>query len=164
MTTTAPQPTSASAIQHSPAHRIVVGMDEHPASVAALRFAATEAAYRGGEVQAVHVWQIPALWGVEGSWPADLQPDSFIHERLQKTADTVQAERARAGEPAVSITVEVVQGNPAVTLSAVAEGCALLVLGTRHHNRLFGSVSLAAAKHPTYPIVLVPPPAEPARR
>lgn len=159
MTITVPAP-SLSAVVPNPVearNRVVVGMDDDPASVAALRFAATEAAYRGGEVLAVHVWHYPAMWGYP-VWPEQTDLGSYISDQLRQTADAVLAERAEAGEPSVSITVEVVQGVTAPTLHHAARDAALLVVGARHHSLLLGSVSRAASNHPPCPVVVVPAP------
>lgn len=133
-------------------------MDDDPASLAALRFAATEAAYRGADVLAVHVWHYPPMWGYP-VWPEQLDLGSYISDKLNQTADAISAERADAGDPAVSIKVEVVQGVTAATLHEIASDAALLVLGARHHSLLLGSVSRACSNHPPCPVVVVPAPA-----
>lgn len=159
MTTTAP--TTAPALEHinsTPGQgRVVVGMDDDPASLAALRFAVTEAAFRGGDVLAVHVWHYPAMWGYP-VWPEQTDLGAYISDELRQTANAILAERAEAGEPAVTITVEVVQGVTAAVLHNAAREAALLVLGARHHNFLLGSVSRACSNHPPCPVVVVPAP------
>lgn len=142
--------------QPSGRNRVVVGMDDDPVSVTALRFAAVEAAYRGGDVLAVHVWQYPAMWGYP-IIPEQLDLGPYISTRLQQTVDGVLAERSVAGEPVVSIAVRVVEGIPAAALHTAARDAALLVLGARHHNLLLGSVSRACSNHPPCPVVVVPP-------
>jgi len=142
--------------------RVIVGMDENAVSVTALRFAATEAAYRGGDVLAMSVWHYPYTWGLPTSWPEDADPSAYMLTELQQTVDTVCADRVAAGEPAVTITAEVVQGDAAGMLSYAARGAALLVLGARHHNRLLGSVSQACTSHPPCAVVVVPTADEPA--
>lgn len=145
------------------AARVVVGMDDDPASVAALRFAVTEAAYRGGDVVALHVFHYPSIWGVFPVWPEEGQPAGYISAGLQETVDGVLAERVAAGEPAVEITAVVVEGINADELRRAAAGVALLVLGARHHSRVLGSVSAAVLGHsadgPACPVVVVPAPA-----
>lgn len=162
MTIAVPAP-SPSAVAPDPIdvrNRVVVGMDDDPASVAALRFAATEAAYRGGDVLAVHVWRYPAMWGYP-VWPEQVDLGSFITDQLRQTSHAVLAERSEAGEPTVSITVEVVQGVTAPTLHRAARDAALLVLGARHHSLVLGSVSRACSNHPPCPVVVVPLPPRP---
>lgn len=157
MTTTlpAPSPVDVRKAQVSGDNRVVVGMDDDPVSVAALRFAATEAAYRGCDVLAVHVWQYPTMWGYP-VWPEQDDLGRHLLEQLRDTVRGVLAERSQAGEPAVTISVEVLEGVAATALHDAADGASLLVLGARHHNRLVGSISRACASHPPCPVVVVP--------
>ena len=145
------------------AARVVVGMDDDPASVAALRFAAVEAAYRGGDVVALHVFHYPSIWGVFPVWPEVGQPAGYLSSGLRATVDAVLAERVAAGEPAVPITALVVEGVIADELRRAAAGVGLLVLGARHHSRVLGSVSSTVLSHsadgPACPVVVVPAPA-----
>lgn len=131
-------------------------MDDDAVSVDALRFAAREAAYRGGDVLAVHVWHYPNAWGYPMVWPDETSPGDYILTELRKTVADVQTERSLAGEPEVPISAEVVEGVAAFALNALAAHAGLLVLGTRHHNRFLGSMSQACINHPVCPIVLVP--------
>jgi len=157
ITEPAPSATVASPQFDETRNRVVVGMDDDPASLNALRFAAAEAAYRGGDVLAVHVWHYPAMWGFP-VWPEQTDLGAYISEQLRETANAVLTERAEAGQPIVSIAVEVVQGVTAACLHSAARDAALLVLGARHHSLLLGSVSRAVANHPPCPVVVVPAP------
>lgn len=141
--------------------RVVVGLDNAPESISALRFAATEAAYRGGDVLAVMVWHYPLTWGYPTIWPEAMDPGRYCRYDLRKAIDAVQAERAADGEPVVSITAEAVEGASADRLLAAADGAALLVLGARHHNRLLGSVSQSCVSRALCAVVIVPGPAGP---
>lgn len=73
------------------------------------------------------------------------------------SVDSAQAERAAAGEPLVSVSIEVLEGDAATTPTYAARDAALLVLGTRHHNRLLGSVSQVCVNRPPCAVVVVPP-------
>lgn len=139
--------------------RVVVGLDNAPESISALRFAATEAAYRGGDVLAVTVWQYPMTWGYPTIWPEAMDPGRYCRYDLLKAIETVQAERAVAGEPVVSMTAEVAEGAGADRLLAAADGTAMLVLGARHHSRLLGSVSQSCLSRAHCAVVVVPGPA-----
>lgn len=139
--------------------RVVVGMDDSPGALAALRYAVTEAAYRDGEVLAMHVWQFPTSWGFGGAWADDYDPGVYLTDALTKTVAQLQDERTAAGEKAVRIVTLVKEGFSSRALVAAAEGSALLVLGARHHNRLLGSVSQACINQAPCPIVLIPSPA-----
>jgi nucleotide-binding universal stress UspA family protein len=137
-------------------NRVVVGLDDDPVSVEALRFGATEAAFRGGDVLALHVWHYPSSWGYPMPWPQETSLGALILPELLRTVEQVTSERAAAGETAVAITAKVVQGDDSFALCTAAHGGALLVLGARHHNRLLGSVSQACVNHPPCPVVIVP--------
>lgn len=171
--TTYPATTHAPQLVHLPrfpdpveiGRRVVVGVDDHPAGLAALRFAAAEAAHRGGDVLAVHVWHHPASWGLSATtWGyagvhlPDGEPARRILAALQEWVELVLAERAAGGQSAVVITAEVVEGVDAQTLRATARGASLLVLGARHHSRLLGSVSYAVLAGASCPVAVVPPP------
>lgn len=156
VTITAPAPVSLPTSDAATRHRIVVGMDDDPVSVAALRFAATEAGYRGADVVALHVWQWPSTWGVAVVWPETASPGEYILTQLQQTVVEILAERAAAGEPDVAIRAEAVQGVTVAALHDASRGADLLVLGARHHSRFLGSVSSACANHPQCPVVIVP--------
>lgn len=140
--------------------RVVVGVDDDIASITALHAAATEAAYRGADVEAVHVWQLPFTWGAPLVWTEEDYPTVFIGAQLQERIDKTLAARALAGERKVSITARVLEGAPAPVLRAVSEGAVLLVLGARHHSRFLGSVSSACASHPPCAVLIVPAPPE----
>lgn len=162
MTTTAPAAAPAP-LRTDPAAlaaRVVVGMDPSPASLAALRFAATEAAYRGGDVLAIHVYCIPTIWGIYPMWPDDPNPFGHVDAAMRATVGVVLAERAAAGEPLVEIGTVMVQGEHADELRRAAQGTAMLVLGARHHSRILGSVSSSVLSHsshgPACPVVVVP--------
>jgi nucleotide-binding universal stress UspA family protein len=138
---------------------IVVGVDDSPGSLAALRAAATEAALRGIGLRVIHVWHFPSTWGVPLSWPAGSNPGQFVEQRLNDEVNELQAARAAAAEPPVKITVEVIQGDAEAELRAAAEGSPMLVLGARSHHgpsAILGSVSHACAARPTSPVLIVP--------
>lgn len=157
MTTTRPVATNApiGQVRIAGHNRVVVGMDEDPASVAALRFAATEAAYRGCDVLAVHVWQYPAMWGYP-VLPDQTDLGKYLLDQLRATVQGVLDERRQAAEPPVKIAVEVLEGATAAALHDAAHDAQLLVLGARHHNWLVGSISRACSNHPPCPVVVVP--------
>ncbi|MET3803020.1 nucleotide-binding universal stress UspA family protein [Nakamurella sp. UYEF19] len=139
--------------------RVVVGIDEDPGSLQALRFAADEAALRGGEVLAMHVWHSSSAWGNPDFRPDGGPADGYVRDRLAETVGTVSRERELQDKPLVRIHMEALEGIAEVELTMAAVGAAMLVLGQRHHHRLFGSVSQASLRRAPCVIVIVPPPA-----
>ncbi len=137
--------------------RVVVGIDEDRGSLQALRFAADEAVLRGGEVLAVHVWRSSSAWGNPDFRPDGGPTDGYVRERLAETVGTVLRERELQDKPLVRISVEALEGVADVELTRAATGAAMLVLGQRHHHRLFGSVSQSSLHRAPCVIVIVPP-------
>ena len=136
--------------------RVIVGIDEHPASMSALRFAATEAAFRGGEVLAIHVWRRSGPWGRPDVRPVGGPDDEHARDRLNETVGTLLRERELHDEPLVRIVTEVVRGDAGAELTQAATGAAMLVLGQRHHSRILGSVSQASINGAPCVVVIVP--------
>ncbi len=144
-------------------YRIVVGVDGSEGGARALNWAVTEAARRGGAVQAVLAWQ----WADDeravatGVHPADEEA------RAQHLLDDAVA-AARATHPEVPVVVaEAVRGPSAEVLTNAASNADLLVLGSHGHGRIFhavlGSVAEACIRAATCPVVVVPA-ARPAPR
>ena len=61
---------------------VVVGVDDSPNSLQAMRVAASEAARRGTGVLAIHVWHAAATWGVPLAWPAGHNPGGGVRFRM----------------------------------------------------------------------------------
>lgn len=136
--------------------RIIVGVDEDPGSLDALRFAAEEAVLRGGHVVAMHVWRSSSAWGNPDFRSDDGPADGYVRDRLGERVSTVLRERAQQGKPLPRITTEVLEGAADLELTNAAAGAAMLVLGRRHHHGLFGSVSRASLRRAPCVVVIVP--------
>jgi nucleotide-binding universal stress UspA family protein len=146
---------------------IVVGLDLGEASLAALRWAAEEAAAHGAPLTAVYVTD-PRSRGFApyaaagGSEPAPLDGAALVEQAI-----------ARSGVPRVRRVFEV--GVPSEVLVNCAIGARMLVLGHADHHRrhdgavprrgpVLGSVARACMEWATCPVVVVPIPARsPAR-
>jgi nucleotide-binding universal stress UspA family protein len=138
---------------------VVVGVDDSPESLEALRVAAIEAALRGVGVQAIHVWHAAATWGVPLAWPKGASPGKYVETRLADEARQLEAARQAAGEPPVDIAVEVIEGDTVKELRTAATGAPMLVLGQRRYRgpqSILGSVNHAFAAHPPCPVLIVP--------
>lgn len=137
--------------------RIVVGVDGSEAGHRALRWAAAEAAARGGTVQAVTAWS----WDGTGS----LAPMAATPEE-----ERIRAEKIVSGEvakvakefPTVTIAADIVEGHPARTLTKAAADADLLALGSHGHSRLhqavLGSISEECVRKAICPVVVLPVP------
>jgi nucleotide-binding universal stress UspA family protein len=138
---------------------IVVGVDGSEGGRRALDWAATEAAGRGGAVQAVTAWS----WdGIEYGPVAAGSPGEAA-DRARELLDrelAALAERRGSGFP---VAAEVIEGRPADVLAAAGRAADLLVLGSHGHSRVrhtvLGSVSEDCVRKAACPVVVIPVPA-----
>ncbi|HML01132.1 MAG TPA: universal stress protein [Acidimicrobiales bacterium] len=92
-------------------HRIVVGVVASEESEEALRWAARYAQSVGGQLDVVHVWNLPAEHiGIE-SMPPPTPPTETAREALAKVV-----ERVMGRDPAVPVTTSVMEGHAAKEL------------------------------------------------
>jgi nucleotide-binding universal stress UspA family protein len=137
--------------------RIVVGVDESPASLAALRWAAREAGLRAVRLQVVRAWE-RARWRVA---PYASRPHHLAgrdEDRAAASARLEGAVRTTLGPaPAVPVTVEVAEGLATQVLLDRAAGAELLVLGgvASTGRDAIGPVARDCLRHPPCPIVVV---------
>ena len=136
----------------------MVGVDGSRHGGEAFRWALREARLRGASLRVVHAWSIPPLT------LAGVMPSSFEHVRegLRSTAAVVlESELERAGDDATDVDVErlVVKCQPAEALLGAAAGADMLVVGSRGHRgiagSLLGSVSQQCLHHTPCPIAIV---------
>jgi len=147
---------------------IVVGVDGSPQSLAALRFALSEARVRGDRLVALHAWVLPLVEApgpflLEAPGPAR-PPLEQLREELAGAAERrlAAALDAVAGEAdGVAVERRVVEGPAAAVLVEASEGADLLVVGSRGHGglrgALLGSVSQQCVHHARCPVAIVPP-------
>lgn len=142
------------------AGRIVVGVDDTPASIEALQWAVTEAARRGAEVEAVGVWEVltVSVPGVVAPVVTDEGQAADRFATLLAALDTIDQEAL-----GVTVTPRVEEGAVGPTLVHVASDADLLVVGSRGLGTvrgLLGSVSQYVLRHAPCPVVVLPPAAE----
>ncbi|MFI0980942.1 universal stress protein [Streptomyces sp. NPDC021093] len=137
-------------------HRpLIVGVDGSEPSLAALDWAADEAAARGAPLLVVHA----SRWDEY----AALEPAFGLgRPSVQVYADDIAAtavERAARRRPGVRVTSTVVGEDPAFALVRLAEDADAVVVGSRGHGELaellLGSVSLTVAARATSPVIVV---------
>jgi nucleotide-binding universal stress UspA family protein len=144
--------------------RVVVGVDGTGASVAAVTWAAREAALRGAVLHAVHAWQ-PAERGRAPYAPGPRALDRSADRRAAEDllAEAVRMALAVDGRSAEGVVLEVVEGRPVPALLRCAAGADLLVLGGASAGRgdarpvpgHVGPVARACLRTAPCPVVVV---------
>lgn len=140
---------------HAP--RIVAGVDGSPSSLAALRWAVSQAQRTGGTVDAVIAWQFPATGSF--GWAPVSAIDDLDFESVAK--HTLEEAIGSLGDEAAGVMVRpvVVQGLAAQVLLDAAAGADLLVVGSRGRggfaDALLGSVSQHCVHHASCPVVVM---------
>jgi len=144
---------------HTDGNTIVVGVDGSEPSMAALRWAAEQAAVLHMGIVAVHAWE-PAVNGHApyAPVPAGPTPAQERERAAQILAATVrEALGPRTGDAVLRIVVE---GPPARVLLQHAHGALLLALGRKAHGNFglpsVGPVGRECLRHATVPVVTVP--------
>ena len=142
-------------IATAPEPRIVVGIDGSLGSSRALQWALEEATIRSASVEAMYVWQYPAV----GSFvvPPAMGAGAVAQEVVEAATD--HAARFAPEVPFKALT----SCNATVpTLLDACHGTDLLVVGSRGHGRfqeaLLGSVSHQCARHARCAVIVVRPP------
>lgn len=132
--------------------QVTVGLDGSDESLAAARWAATQAVLREVPLRLVHV----AEWPNTPEVP--LAHARTLDERTQRLMRD-EAERARKSHPDLEVVTEHVRGRAAEELTTAANDADLTVLGSRGlggvRGFLVGSVSLAVVGAARQPVVLV---------
>lgn len=132
--------------------KIVVGVDGSNSSLKALRWAARQARLTGGELHAVHAWDVPSAYGyvptIELDWAAEAAAE--LARAVKEALDPADARRVHA---------ELVRGHGAEALMDAAADADVLVVGSRGHGGfaglLLGSVSQFLVSHAECPVVVI---------
>jgi nucleotide-binding universal stress UspA family protein len=139
---------------------IVVGIDESPASAAALRWAAQHSRATGVPLRLVHAWQLSATGSEAHASGAAYVEAVAADSRARATRwvlDTLGGDAAQ-----VRWTLQVHQGGAGPVIVALSHGARLVVVGTHEHTglrrALSGSVSHYVLSHTGVPLVAVPAP------
>ncbi|MFS8585767.1 MAG: universal stress protein, partial [Acidimicrobiia bacterium] len=118
-----------------------------------------EGAKRGAVVQAVHVWEVPVIYGPVGiGFPYDTTP---IEDASRKLLDeVVDKALSETGEHGVTVERTLLSGGVATTVLDASSRADLLVVGRRgmggFQRLLLGSVSEHLARHAPCPVVVIP--------
>jgi len=149
--------------------RVVVGVDGTARTIAALRWAATEALRRDAELHAVHAWG-SALRPASYAPVTDRStPDECARRAAARLAETVSA--AFGASPPVPVREVVDDRAPVPALLDHGRGAELLVIATRVSGAPVesgpGSTALSCLRQAPCPVVVLPTVADrvvPARR
>jgi nucleotide-binding universal stress UspA family protein len=136
--------------------RIVVGVDESPASLAALRWAGREAGLRGTRLLVVRAWERAVRRAAP--YASCIRMRSREDDQATAAARLEGAVQAALGPaPPIPVTVEVAEGLPTRVLLDRATGAELLVLGggASTGQDVIGPVARDCLRHPPCPIVVV---------
>ena len=138
---------------------IVVGVDGSPGSLAALRFALAEARLRREPVRLVHAWGFPAATTVSG--PTGSAYAKLLRASEDAARSAIDGALAAVGGETDGLDLEsvAVEGTPGRALVEESAGATLLVVGSRGHSALvgslLGSVGLQVVQHARCPVAVV---------
>jgi nucleotide-binding universal stress UspA family protein len=145
--------------------RIVVGVDNSPASKAALRAAARLAAATGATIDALGVWEYPFAYGyAEGhamgmGGQSGWHPETDANKKLTATVDEVFGPDRPTG-----LRTVLLHGNPATCILEQAKDASLIIVGSRGHGAfaglMLGSVSTKCAAAAPCPVLIVHAPTD----
>ena len=139
---------------------ILVGVDGSPSSIAAVDWAARDAALRGLPLMLVNVLAPPVVM----TFPETPMPPGYTEWQQEQGQDHLRAALTIAEGhvgPAGPLRVysETAVGPTVPTLVDLSEEAAMLVVGCRGHGRLrrslMGSVSSAVVRHAHCPVAVV---------
>ncbi len=122
-------------------HRIVVGTDGSPSSIAALEWAGNQAELTGAVLEVLMTWEWPYSYGWSAV-PNDYEPAQDCKKALAEVLTPI-----REAHPALSIRPAVLEGHPAPLLVKASRGADLLVVGSRGHGEFAGMLLGSVSEH-----------------
>jgi nucleotide-binding universal stress UspA family protein len=123
-------------------HRIVVGIDGSPSSLAALEWAASHAELTGATLEVLMTWEWPASYGWSIPIPTGYDPEHDSAKALDDILEPVRKEH-----PGITIESTVIEGHPAPLLVNASQGADLLVVGSRGHGEFAGMLLGSVSEH-----------------
>jgi nucleotide-binding universal stress UspA family protein len=142
---------------------IVVGVDDSPSSMHALRWAIEEARLRSATLRVVSAWEFP--FAPATNTTSAVHDDDDLLPQVPSLEQSALDELAMAvteagGDPKdAAVSMHVVHGSPVRVLLDAAKDADLLVVGSRGRGGftglLLGSVSHECARRAACPVVVV---------
>lgn len=153
----APGPVLVARGAGEPGGPVVVGVDGSATSLAALEFAAAEAAVRRAELLALHTWFGKLPHEEEQELPLIYDAEDVQLAQARKLAEWLAPVRDRF--PAVTVRERVEHGRAARALVTASAAAQLVVVGARglggFAGLLLGSVSQAVLHHAGCPVAII---------
>ncbi len=144
----------AEASDESVPHRIVVGIDSSPSSLAATEWAARQAELTGAKLDVVMAWELPTSYGWSLPIPSDWDPAEDAKGLLEKSLEPLHT-----SHPDIVIQATVIEGHPSLILEKASAGADLLAVGSRGRGgvtgMLLGSVSEHCVIHARCPVLVL---------
>lgn len=146
---------------HEQVKRIIVGVEGSGGAKAALRWAISEAHFRGAVVEVVTSYANTYVPASPDFNYVPLDPKQLEQEVAKMQASVVDQVLTEIGDTDVVIERSIRRGRAADTLIAAGEAADLLVVGSRgrggFRGLLLGSVSQQIVHHASCPVVIVRP-------
>lgn len=121
-------------------HRIVVGVDGSPSSMAALNWAARQAERTGSVVEVVTTWEWPINYG--WAFLSSFVPSVDAQKVLDHAIESITREH-----PIVTFRPSLLEGHPAPVLVSESRRADLLVVGCRGHGAFAGMLIGSVSEH-----------------
>jgi nucleotide-binding universal stress UspA family protein len=128
--------------QPAATHRIVVGIDGSPSSMAAVEWAANQAELTGAVLEVLMTWEWPSSYGWSLPIPSGYDPEHESEKSLHEVLKPV-----REAHPSVTIQPSIIEGHPAPLLVKASHGADLLVVGSRGHGEFAGMLLGSVSEH-----------------
>lgn len=136
---------------------VVVGVDGSAESARAVRWAATEARFRGAPLLAVHAWVWP-LYRVQLDAPPGAPPGAGLRAQADRILEEA-AETAREAAAGLEVETQLLTGDPGARLVGLSRDAGLVVVGHRglgpFAEVMLGSTGAAVTHHAHCPVVVV---------
>jgi nucleotide-binding universal stress UspA family protein len=143
-----------------PDYPVVVGADDSDPASRAVDAAADVASMAGAPLRIAYVAHAPSMesWAYVESSKAGSESTHKVREHADSTLEA-ESERAKAAHPELTVSTEVLYGDPGPVLAELATRAGLVVVGSRGRGgfagMLLGSTSHRLIRDATCPVMVV---------